>query len=465
VGSPKAGDILGRLIGRTFAGNGNQSLLSTSAVDSTGNATQDPYTGLSYVLVGNTACSASATPTPTPTGTPTPTPTPTGTPTPTPTPTATPTPTPTATPTPSPTPGSEPTTIQFSQTSQSVAESAKSVTITVTRGGTTTGASTVDFATDDTFTATRCDTFDGHANQRCDYTTAVGTIAFAAGETTKTFSVFITDDAHAEGNETFTVSLRNPTGATLATPNTETITIVDNDASASNANPIDVNDFFLRFQYVDFLYREPDAQGFADWQRTLQNCRSGDTSCDRVAVSSNFFRSDEFQLKGYFVIRFYEVGFSRLPSYEEFMRDQRSVTGSTTAEVNAGKAAYTDNYRNRDDFKTRYDAMTNDSYVDALQANVGVQVSNSQQLKDDLNAGRKTRADVLRAIVESNEVSAKEFNPAFVAMQYFGYLRRDPETQGYNNWLNTINANPSDVRSMVSGFVNSQEYRLRFGKP
>jgi hypothetical protein len=60
VGSPKVGDILGKLIGRTFAGNGNQTLLSTSAVDTTGNAIQDPYTGLSYVLAGNAACSATA---------------------------------------------------------------------------------------------------------------------------------------------------------------------------------------------------------------------------------------------------------------------------------------------------------------------------------------------------------------------------------------------------------------------
>lgn len=339
------------------------------------------------------------------------------------------------------------------------------MTITVTRTGIATAASTIEFATDDNSSPARCDTFDGHANQRCDYTTAIGKLSFAPGETTKTFTVFITDDAHAEGDETFTVSLRNPTGALLVAPNTQTITIVDNDAGPSNANPIDVSDFFLRFQYIDFLYREPEAQGFASWQGTMQNCRGGDTSCDRVAVSSNFFRSDEFQLKGYFVIRFYQVGFSRLPGYEEFMRDQRSVTGTTTAEVNVGKAAFTEDYRNRADFKARYDSMTNDQYVDALQANVGVQVSNAQQLKSDLNAGKITRADVLRSIVESSEVSAKEFNPAFVAMQYFGYLRRDPEAQGYADWLRTINANPADIRSMVSGFVNSQEYRLRFGKP
>ncbi len=72
---------------------------------------------------------------------------------------------------------------------------------------------------------------------------------------------------------------------------------------------------------------------------------------------------------------------------------------------------------------------------------------------------------MLRAVADSDEVGAAEFNPAFVAMQYFGYLRRDPETAGYNAWLNAINANPSDTRTMVNGFMNSTEYRLRFGQP
>ena len=458
IGNPKAGDILGHLVGRTFAGNGNQTLRSTAAVDTTSNAPQDLYTGLSYQLVGNTACSASATPTPTPTPTATPTPTPTA--TPTPTPTATPTPTPSPTPT-------QLGTLQFSQPSYVVNEGDKSVTLTVTRVGDVTGAATVEFATDDTKAFIRCDVANGQANQRCDYTTATGTLAFAPGETAKTFSIFITDDNHMEGNETFNVVLRNQTGASFGVPNTATVTIVDNDTAASNTNPVDANDYFVRMQYIDFLYREPEQAGFDAWVRVLHNCSdvNNNPDCDRVTVSGSFFRSQEFQIKGYFVYRFYRVAFGRLPSYEEFIRDLRRVTGATADEVNASKAAYTTEFRNRDDFRARYDTQTDGDYVDMLQATVGVQVANSQQLKDDLAAGRKTRADVLRAIVESSEVDAKEYNGAFVATEYFGYLRRDPEADGYNNWLNYLNAHPSDFRTMVNGFVNSTEYRLRFGKP
>jgi len=60
-------------------------------------------------------------------------------------------------------------------------------------------------------------------------------------------------------------------------------------------------------------------------------------------------------------------------------------------------------------------------------------------------------------------VFAAEYNRAFVAMQYFGYLRRDPEAAGFEAWLRYLTANPQDARTMVRGFANSQEYLLRFG--
>jgi hypothetical protein len=119
----------------------------------------------------------------------------------------------------------------------------------------------------------------------------------------------------------------------------------------------------------------------------------------------------------------------------------------------------------RPDFRARYDAKSNDQYVDELQQNVGVQVPNSQQHKTALNNGSKTRAQVLREIVESNEVDRAEFNRGFVASQYYGYLHRDPEPTGFQAWLNYLNANPTDFRTMVNGFVNSTEYRSRFGRP
>ena len=84
-------------------------------------------------------------------------------------------------------------------------------------------------------------------------------------------------------------------------------------------------------------------------------------------------------------------------------------------------------------------------------------------LINQLGSGALTRAQVLRAIADSDEVLNLEFNKAFVAMQYYGYLRRTPEDAGYNAWLNYLNTHPTDSRTMVNGFMNSVEYRLRFG--
>jgi len=86
-------------------------------------------------------------------------------------------------------------------------------------------------------------------------------------------------------------------------------------------------------------------------------------------------------------------------------------------------------------------------------------------LLSEVQTNRQTRAEVLRAVVEHPDVDAVEYRGAFVAMQYFGYLRRDPEPDGFNAWLNYLDSHPEDFRTMVHGVMNSVEYRLRFGAP
>jgi hypothetical protein len=85
-------------------------------------------------------------------------------------------------------------------------------------------------------------------------------------------------------------------------------------------------------------------------------------------------------------------------------------------------------------------------------------------LINGLNAVTLSRAQVVRAIADSDQLFQLEYNQAFVFMQYVGYLRRSPETAGYNGWLNYLNST-GDFRTMISGFANSQEYRSRFGQP
>ncbi|WP_294771918.1 retention module-containing protein, partial [uncultured Rhodoferax sp.] len=94
-------------------------------------------------------------------------------------------------------------------------EAAGTVTFTVTKSGSTNLPVTVDFAT-----------ANGTATAGSDYTATSGTLSFAAGETTKTITVSITNDTAYEISENFTVSISNPSNATLGTT-TATGTIVD----------------------------------------------------------------------------------------------------------------------------------------------------------------------------------------------------------------------------------------------
>ncbi len=350
-------------------------------------------------------------------------------------------------------PGPAASTLRFSSTVYTVGEGGTIATVTVTRAGSTAGAASVEYAARN-----------GSASDRGDYSPAIGTLNFSPGQTSRSFTVSIINDAFIEGDEFVNLTLRNPSGAALGPPATARLVILDNDGAilSTNPNPIDDIEFFVRQQYLDFLGREPDPPGFNGWVSILRNCAFGDTRCDRIEVSSAFFRSAEFQGRGFFVYRFYATALGRRPRYAEFVPDLARVSGfQTDAQLEASKVAFINDFIMRPEFRALYDALTDADYVNALVTTAGVTLPNKQALIDDLVAGRKTRAEVLRAIVESGQVAAKFFNEAFVVMEYFGYLHRDPDIL-YLKWLDLLNRT-GDFRVMVNGFVNSQEYRSRFG--
>jgi hypothetical protein len=157
----------------------------------------------------------------------------------------------------------------------------------------------------------------------------------------------------------------------------------------------------------------------------------------------------------------------------------RRVTGQTAEEVYLRRRSFSEALVLREEFTALYGAKTNAELVDVLLERYGLTAINTNdpanfdgdalvrltrdELVAALNTQRMTRAQVLRAIVQSREVDAAEYNGAFVAMQYYGYLRRAPEQSGYDAWLRVINRGDG-YRVMVNGFMNSSEYRLRFGK-
>lgn len=122
-------------------------------------------------------------------------------------------------------------TLQFSAAEYSVNENAGSAIVTVARTGGTAGTVTVSYTTSD-----------GSATANSDYTPASGTLTFADGETTKSFSVSVTDDTSAEPDETVLLSLSNPAGgATLGSPSRATLTIFDGDRGGPPAQLLNIS--------------------------------------------------------------------------------------------------------------------------------------------------------------------------------------------------------------------------------
>jgi hypothetical protein len=368
--------------------------------------------------------------------------------------TPSPDPGPSTSPSPSPSPGGagERYVARFSASGYRVAENAGAAVITITRSGDVSRDAKVSFAT-----------ADGTASSRTDYTVAFGRLFFAPGETRKSFRVPLTDDSLAEGSETFRVRIVEASNSgTIGAPGVATVTITDNDTVPS-ANPLDTTKFFVQQHYNDFLNREAEPAGLSGWSGVLDNCPSGDTKCDRIEVSSAFYRSAEFAARGYFIYRFYETAFGRRPTFNEFTPDMARLNGAQTeAEQEANKVAFINDFTSRAAFRTRFDGLTSTAFVDTLLRTAGVALPQRTTLINDLAAGRKTRARVLREIVESAEVYQKVYNKGFVAMEYFGYLRRDPDAAGYQGWLNYLDST-GDYRGLVHGFIYSSEYRQRFG--
>jgi hypothetical protein len=166
----------------------------------------------------------------------------------------------------------------------------------------------------------------------------------------------------------------------------------------NSPSPVDDPDFFVRQLYRDFAGQEPDAQVIASQVNKIRNCRPDDETCERAHVALNIFLATGFHERGFFILRMYQAGLGRMPTYEEFV-----------------------NAMNRfDEFKKS---------------------QNSQQADSD---------EMMRL-----------GNRCFVILHYFGYLRRDPDARGVNSWTDALDRS-GDAAQVTEGFINSLEYRQRF---
>jgi hypothetical protein len=261
-------------------------------------------------------------------------------------------------------------------------------------------------------------------------------------------------------------------------------------------NPIDEVSFFVKQQYLDFLNRQPDQSGLDFWTNQITSCGSNASCIEamRINVSAAFFLSIEFQQTGNLVYKMYKAGLGNLTGKPvavdraPFLADSRQIQttpaqiivgqGDWQTQLETNKQAFALAFVQRPAFQSAHASQDAVTYVSSLFANAGVTPTNTETSAavsafNTAGGGNAGRASALRSVAESNSVSNKLSNEAFVLMQYFGYLQRDPydppestlDYQGYNFWLNKLNqfnGNYIDAE-MVKAFLASSEYRQRFG--
>jgi hypothetical protein len=382
--------------------------------------------------------------------------------------------------------------IHFSAPNYTVAERGGSVTIGVVRRGNASAAESVFYSATGGMAP-----LDSLASSRHDFTEARGRLDFVPGETAKSFTVLVNDDSYVEGDEHVIL--------TLVPANTDTflladLTITSEDTSPPQPNPVDGSEFYVRQHYHDFLNREPDASGLAFWTNEIESCGQ-DSQCrevKRINVSAAFFLSIEFQNTGYFAYRTYKSAYGDATSpgvsgtvpairLSEFLTDARRIgqgitvgVGNWQQQLEDNKNAYALEFVATERFLAAYPAtMSADEFVSKLDQNAGGVLSASEkaQLVASLGAtpaDAQKRAAVLRAVADDPDLNRAEFNRAFVLMQYFGYLRRNPDEQpepglnygGWKFWLDKLNLFNGNFVSaeMVKAFISSDEYRHRFGQ-
>jgi len=267
-------------------------------------------------------------------------------------------------------------------------------------------------------------------------------------------------------------------------------------------NP-DKTDYFVHQHYVDFLDREPDVSGFGFWSNQIDGCGTNQACVEikRINVSAAFYLSIEFQQTAYLVERAYKTAYGDalgssttggphelavpIVRFNELQMDTQQIDQDVVVNQTGWAAVLENNKQNfmvqfvqRSRFVSQFPtSMTPSQFVDKLNQNAGAVLSSSERATAiDLFGGAPdtsnipARAQALRQVAENHNLYVAEFNRAFVLMEYFGYLRRNPnegqdtDFSGYDYWLNKLNTfNGNFVNAeMVKAFISSGEYRGRF---
>jgi hypothetical protein len=240
-----------------------------------------------------------------------------------------------------------------------------------------------------------------------------------------------------------------------------------NSLSESTPNRIDDPHFFVRSQYLDFLAREPDTSGLDYWATQIEQC-GNDRKClveRRAKVSAAFFAEKEFQETAFFIFRLYQAALGRPPSYEEFQTDRAKLVGG--GDLNPAKRAFAESWIQTAKFRSLYPAnLKTAEFVEALLKNInataGVTLDHLRPTLLSESEDDAGRARIVQLVAEDETFSRYQYTPAMIYMQYFVYLRRDPDPKGIAFWVEVLIQEHADSQKMVQAFIDSREYRSRF---
>jgi hypothetical protein len=209
---------------------------------------------------------------------------------------------------------------------------------------------------------------------------------------------------------------------------------------------------FAMQQYRDFLGREADIAGLADWTNQLST-----RALSREQVIKRFFDSQEFQNGVPAVVRLYLGYFKRIPDHAGLFGWVGAYRGGQSLKN------ISDAFSGSQEFQQTYGALNNVQFVTLVYRNVLNRAPDQAGLNGwvaMLNSGA-SRGEVMTGFTESPEFRNNSGNSVEVIMMYEGMLRRAGEPAGYADWVNYLNAGNTSI-PLISGFLNSIEYRNRF---
>ena len=240
---------------------------------------------------------------------------------------------------------------------------------------------------------------------------------------------------------------------------------VTDNAQSKTVESVFGTGLLVRQSFQHILDREPEEAELAKSTALINDCH-GERVCIRernIAVDLNLLHSLEFQSRGGFIFQLYLAALGRAPKYDEWENDRKNVA----ATGKNGAAAFTEDWTQQAEFLARYPAsLTNREYVDKLFETAGQAVDAAQRaaLIKNLSEGSATRGSTLTEIISQSRRAA-ENDEALVTLCYFIYLKRDPDTDGFNYWLQTLRSGSKAETFVVGGFLNSGEYRAKFPRP